>query len=81
MLTVPDERKDIILDFSNSLFWGLTIILRNNAYTAFPKGSASNQQTTGCIMEFKVNKPLNAGNPLTSLPTVLRPPAFPYKLH
>jgi spore coat protein A, manganese oxidase len=70
----PGERKDIIVDFSHPSIWGHTIILRNNAKTPFPKGSSVNPKTTGHIMAFKVIKPLDPSYPLTTLPSILRPP-------
>jgi spore coat protein A, manganese oxidase len=77
MLLGPGERKDIVLDFSNPAFWGQTIILRNNAKTPFPKGSAVDPMTTGRIMAFRVIKPLNPVYPITQLPTSLRAPIEP----
>ncbi|HEU0109472.1 MAG TPA: multicopper oxidase domain-containing protein [Flavisolibacter sp.] len=77
MLLGPGERKDVILDFSNPAFWGQTIIMRNNAKTPFPKGSAVDPQTTGRIMAFRVNKPLDENYPLTSIPNMLRAPIVP----
>ncbi|MGE5521119.1 MAG: multicopper oxidase family protein, partial [Candidatus Dadabacteria bacterium] len=60
VLMGPGERKDIILDFSDPKLWGQTIILHNNAKTPFPKGEPVDPQTTGRIMAFKVNVPLNS---------------------
>lgn len=77
MMIAPGERKDIIIDFSNPALAGQTIILRNNAKTPFPKGSATDPSTTGRIMAFRVTKPLNVLYPLTSLPASLRPPIIP----
>jgi spore coat protein A len=77
MLIAPGERKDIIIDFSNPALWGQTIILRNNAKTPYPRGAAPDPQTTGRIMAFRVNKPLNISYPLTTLPATLRPPIVP----
>lgn len=77
MLIGPGERKDIVLDFSNPGLWGQTIILRNNAKTPFPKGSAVNPQTTGRIMAFRINKQLDPVYPLTQLPAILRDPIVP----
>lgn len=74
MLIAPGERKDIVLDFANPALWGQTIILHNNAKTPYPKGDAVNPQTTGRIMAFRVNRPLNKNYPLTKLPAVLRAP-------
>jgi len=77
MLIAPGERKDIVLDFSDPSLWGQTIIVRNNAKTPFPKGSAIDPQTTGRIMAFRVNKPTDPDYLLTDLPATLRPPITP----
>ena len=77
MLIGPGERKDIVLDFSDPALLGQTIIVRNNAKTPFPKGSAVDPQTTGQVMAFRVNKALNPLYPLTVLPAELRPPIVP----
>jgi spore coat protein A len=77
MLIGPGERKDIILDFSNPALWGQTIILRNNAKTPFPKGSSVDPQTTGRIMAFRVNKPLDPIYPATQLSSTLNSPIIP----
>ena len=77
MLIGPGERKDIILDFSDPSLWNQTIIVRNNAKTPFPKGSAVDPQTTGRIMAFRVNQPLDPVYPATSLPATLRAPIIP----
>ena len=77
MMIAPGERKDIILDFSHPSLQGQTIIIKNNAKTPFPKGSAVDPQTTGRIMAFRVSKPLNALYPLTQFPATLRAPIVP----
>jgi spore coat protein A len=77
MMIAPGERKDIVLDFSNPAFWGQTIIIKNNAKTPFPKGSAVDPQTTGQIMAFRVTKPLDPLYPITSLPAILRASIVP----
>ncbi len=77
VLIGPGERKDIIIDFSAPGLWGQTIVVRNNAKTPFPKGSAVDPQTTGRIMAFRVNKPIDENYPLTFLPATLRPPVVP----
>jgi spore coat protein A, manganese oxidase len=77
MMIAPGERKDIIIDFSDPALAGQTIILRNNAKTPFPKGSAVNPSTTGRIMAFKITKSLDALYPLTALPAILRAPIVP----
>ena len=77
MLLAPGERKDIILDFSDPALWGQTIILKNNAKTPYPRGEAPDPQTTGRIMAFRINKPLDLNYPLTTLPATLRSPIVP----
>ena len=77
MLIAPGERKDIVLDFSDPALWGQTIILKNNAKTPYPRGSAPDPQTTGRIMAFRVEIPLNTNYPLTVLPATLRSPIVP----
>jgi spore coat protein A, manganese oxidase len=77
LLLAPGERKDIILDFSNTALWGQTIIVKNNAKTPYPRGESPEPQTSGRIMAFKIVKPLNAEYPLTALPSTLRPPLQP----
>ena len=77
MLLAPGERKDIVLDFSDPALWGQTIILKNNAKTPYPRGEAPDPQTTGRIMAFRINKPLDLNYPLTTLPATLRSPIVP----
>lgn len=77
MMIAPGERKDIILDFSHPSLQGQTIIVKNNAKTPFPKGAPVDPQTTGRIMAFRVNKPLNTLYPLTQFPATLRAPIVP----
>ncbi|HEX6169285.1 MAG TPA: multicopper oxidase domain-containing protein [Chitinophagaceae bacterium] len=77
MLIAPGERKDIILDFSDPALWGQTIILKNNAKSPYPKGDVVDPNTTGRIMAFRVNKPLDVNYPLTALPATLRLPIVP----
>ena len=68
------ERADVVIDFSDPIFWDKTYILRNSAKTPFPKGSAVNPSTTGQIMAFRVSKPLDTSvYPVTNLPANLRP--------
>jgi len=77
MLLGPGQRKEVIIDFSDPALWGQTIIVRNNAHSPYPKGQAANPKTTGQIMAFRVNKPLNTNIPLTVLPATLRPSITP----
>ncbi|HEY1115827.1 MAG TPA: multicopper oxidase domain-containing protein [Chitinophagaceae bacterium] len=71
------ERIDVVLDFSDPALWGQTIILQNNAHTPFPKGSAANPLTTGKVMAFRVNQPLDTEYPRTALPASFRPAIDP----
>ena len=77
LLIGTGERKDVVIDFSDPALWGQTIIMQNNAHTPFPKGSAADPLTTGRIMAFKVNKPLDSEYPQTTLPATLRAPIVP----
>jgi len=77
MLIAPGERKDIILDFSNPVLWNQTVILKNNAKAPYPKGDVADPQTTGRVMAFKINKPLNENYPLTIVSGTIRPPISP----
>lgn len=74
VLIAPGERREVILDFSNPALWGQTIVVRNIAKMPYPRGSTVNPNTTGKIMAFRVNKPLNKAYPLTTLPAALRSP-------
>ena len=67
----PGERADVIIDFSNPALWGQTVVVRNNAKTPFPSGSAVDPRTTGQIMAFRVNQPLDAGVPSEGVPDTL----------
>jgi spore coat protein A len=49
----PGERADTIIDFSDHA--GMTLILRNNARSPFPKGDTVDPQTAGQIMAFRVS--------------------------
>jgi spore coat protein A len=65
VLIAPGERADVVIDFSKLA--GKTLIVTNDAYTPFPKGApmsvAPDPQTTGQVMEFRVDKPLNPNIP------------------
>jgi spore coat protein A, manganese oxidase len=74
VLIAPGERKEIIIDFSNSSLRGQTIIVRNTAKVPYPRGSTINPRTTGKVMAFRVSKSLNKDFPLTQLPARLRSP-------
>lgn len=77
LLLGTGERKDVVIDFSNRGLWGKTIILQNTANTPYPNGTAPDPGTTGRIMAFRVNKPLDATYPMTTLPATLRPVISP----
>lgn len=66
MLIAPGERKDIIIDFSAMA--GQTITVYNDAVGPYPFGDVlADPLTTGQIMQFKVNRPLNRRDPLTKV--------------
>jgi spore coat protein A len=75
ILLAPGERKDIVIDFTKDL--GQTIILNNNAKSPFPSGTIVNPKTSGQVMAFVVNKPINTGIAQTTLPASLRPSITP----
>lgn len=77
MLLGPGERKEVVIDFSNPSLWGQTIIVRNNAKSPFRKGETVDPKTTGRIMAFRVNKPLNTNIPLSVLPATFHSPITP----
>lgn len=68
----PGERKDVIVDFSNPVLLGQTIILKNNARSPFPMGETVEPQTVGQIMAFRVTVPLN-GTDNSVIPPIVRP--------
>jgi spore coat protein A len=63
ILIAPGERDEIVIDFSKLA--GKTLIVTNDAPAPYPSGSAANPtpQTTGQIMEFRVDQPLNQAIP------------------
>jgi spore coat protein A len=65
VLIAPGERADIVIDFSKLA--GKTLIVTNDAYAPYPKGApmsmAPDPQTTGQIMEFRVDQPPNRNIP------------------
>ena len=77
ILIGPGERTEIVIDFSNPSLWGQTIILRNNAKTPYRAGKPNDPRTTGQIMAFRINKPLNTNIPLSVLPATLLPSITP----
>jgi spore coat protein A len=62
-LIAPGERADVVVDFSKLA--GKTLIVTNDAKAPYPTGSTANPtpQTTGQIMAFKVDQPLNPNIP------------------
>jgi len=73
LLLSPAERAEVIVDFADPKLAGQTIILRNDARTPFPNGSAVDPETTGQIMAFRVTKPLSSVAD-ARLPATLRAP-------
>jgi spore coat protein A len=65
VLIAPGGRADVVIDFSKLA--GKTLIVTNDAYTPYPKGAPMSMppdpKTTGQIMEFRVDKPLNRNIP------------------
>lgn len=73
VLLGPGERQDILLDFSDPKLWGKTIILNNDGATPFPNGDPIDPLTTGRIMAFRVNQPLqDAAASKVKIPVQLR---------
>ncbi|MDR0269491.1 multicopper oxidase [Paenibacillus sp.] len=70
LLIAPAERVDVIVDFSKMV--GKKIILTNNAAAPFPNGKPENYNpdTTGTVMQFRVNLPLK-GKDTSRIPRVL----------
>lgn len=58
LLLAPAERADIILDFSHHM--GQSIIITNDAAAPFPGGTPVDPDTTGQVMQFRVELPLSA---------------------
>ncbi|MDN3015237.1 multicopper oxidase [Paenibacillus sp. BSR1-1] len=56
LLLAPAERVDVIIDFTN--LEGKVVTLKNDAPTHFPIGDPVDPETTGVIMQFRVNKTL-----------------------
>jgi spore coat protein A len=64
VLIAPGERADVVVDFSKLA--GKTLIVTNDAKAPYPTGSTANNpnpQTTGQVMEFVVDQPLNRAIP------------------
>jgi spore coat protein A len=77
LLIGPGERLDVVVDFSDPVLWGQTLILKNNARSPFPFGDTPNPQTSGQIMAFKVVVRMEEGVVDESvIPQNLRPGKF-----
>jgi spore coat protein A len=64
VLIAPGERADVVVDFSKLA--GKTLIVTNDALAPYPTGASAsnpNPQTTGQVMEFRVDQPLNPSIP------------------
>ncbi len=57
LILAPAERADIIIDFTN--MEGQRIVFQNHAPAVFPNGDIPDPQTTGIVMEFRVELPLS----------------------
>ncbi|SDX18452.1 spore coat protein A [Marininema mesophilum] len=57
LLLSPAERADVIIDFSK--LQGHTITMTNDAPAPFPAGNPVDPDTTGQVMQFRVNQSLN----------------------
>ncbi|MGG1674465.1 multicopper oxidase family protein [Neobacillus sp. NRS-1170] len=57
LLLAPAERVDVIVDFTN--LEGKMVTLKNDAPTHFPIGDPVDPETTGVVMQFRVNKTLS----------------------
>jgi spore coat protein A, manganese oxidase len=73
LLFGPGEREDIVVDFSK-FAPGTKIIMRNDAATPYASGDPVDPNTTGQIMEFIVDIPLNKKYDNPKLKTQLVPP-------
>jgi FtsP/CotA-like multicopper oxidase with cupredoxin domain len=58
LLLAPAERADVIIDFAGQA--GRTFILTNDANGPFPGGDPPDPNTSGQIMQFRVNLPLSS---------------------
>jgi spore coat protein A len=67
ILLAPGERADVIVDFSGVRG---NIILRNDAKAPFPDGDPVDPNTTGQIMQFRVNKRLALAD-TSAVPAIL----------
>jgi len=77
MLIGPGQRKEVIIDFSDPALWGQTIIVQNNAKSPYRKGETVDPNTTGKIMAFRIDKPLNTNIAVSVLPAKYHSPIAP----
>jgi spore coat protein A len=47
MFIGPGERKEVVIDFSNPISRGQTIVVRNNAKSPYRRGGTVDPKTTG----------------------------------
>ncbi|MEI8370522.1 MAG: multicopper oxidase domain-containing protein [Planctomycetia bacterium] len=76
LLFGPGERADVVVDFSK-FAPGTRIILRNDAATPYSGGDPVDPDTTGQVMEFIVDAPLNKSYPNPALKSTLVPAIKP----
>ena len=76
LLFGPGERADIVVDFSK-FAPGTRLILRNDAATPYSGGDPVDPDTTGQVMEFIVDAPLNKSYPNPTLHSTLVPTIKP----
>ena len=60
LVMMPGERVDLIIDFAGLA--GQTLVLKNVAKTPYPGGLAPDGNTTGKIIQFRVNLPLTTAD-------------------
>jgi len=72
LFLAPGERADIVIDFAG--FQNRTLVLRNNAKAPFPSGAPADPQTTGLIMQFRVQGSISAGSDPSYNPATLASP-------
>jgi len=76
LLFGPGERADVVVDFSK-FAPGTRIIVRNDAATPYSDGDPVDPNTTGQVMEFIVDAPLNKAYPNPALRSTLVPAIKP----
>jgi len=76
LLLAPGERADIIIDFSGLSGRNLTLV--NGANGPFPDGDPVDPNTSGQVMQFRVNQPL-AGTDRSFNPALPAPSSVPLR--